>query len=406
MNTTVKLGDVIQKIEESEFKPLKAGYERFVKVEHLDAGNLKIHRWGSIKDDLFPPTFHRVFRKGQILFPTRNPHLRRVVVADFDGICGEKTLALSPIENKIEPSLVPFIFQSDNFVQHCINCIIGSTNPHVRWRDIAEFKIDLPEGAIQKKIAKILWSIEFNLERLEQLTQITEKLKKGYLEELLTKGIGHTKFKKTELGEIPQEWEVRKVAELFTVETGTTPSTQNKEYWTNGTIEWFTPVDLSKLRDGNILDKSERKISEEAYDESSLTKIPKGSLIMSTRAPVGYVGLTSSDCTFNQGCKGLVPKKADVLSKFYLHYFLFIRSELERNSGGSTFKELSKSSLEKIRVVSVPKEEQERIFSIIDSFDKTLDQSRHHRELSYVLKRKLTGSFLSGELLEPKEVRN
>ena len=105
----------------------------------MDAGDLRIRRWGSIRSDLFPPTFHKVFRKGQILFTTRNPHLRRVVVEDFDGICGEKTLTLFPLKSKIEPNLVPFILQSDSIVQHCVYTIIGSTNPHVRWRDIAGY---------------------------------------------------------------------------------------------------------------------------------------------------------------------------------------------------------------------------------------------------------------------------
>jgi restriction endonuclease S subunit len=82
---------------------------------------------------------------------------------------------------------------------------------------------------------------------------------------------------------------------------------------------------------------------------------------------------------------------------------LFIRSELERNSGGSTFKELTKSSLEKIRIVSVPKEEQEKIADIIDNFDKALHQNRLHKELSCALKKRLTNSFLSGELLVLKE---
>ena len=91
----VKLSDVITKIEENDRESAHILFDRFLKVEHMDAESLHIKRFSSQKrGDKINPTFYKIFREGQILFPTRNPHLRRTALAPFDGICGEKTLTL------------------------------------------------------------------------------------------------------------------------------------------------------------------------------------------------------------------------------------------------------------------------------------------------------------------------
>ena len=155
----VRLGDLLEKTEAVERDPLVAGFERYLMVEHMDADSLRIQRWGRIANDNIPPTFYKVFRKGQILYPTRNPHLRRAAVAGFDGICGEKTLTLS-VREGFDARFVPWVFQSESFIEFATNRKIGSTNPHVRWRDVAEFELDLPPLDQQRRIAEILWAVD------------------------------------------------------------------------------------------------------------------------------------------------------------------------------------------------------------------------------------------------------
>lgn len=91
----VKLIDLVTKKEENDKENARNRFDRFLKVEHLDAESLHVKRWGNIADEELPPTFYKIFKKGQVLFPTRNPHLRRTALATFDGICGEKTLTLA-----------------------------------------------------------------------------------------------------------------------------------------------------------------------------------------------------------------------------------------------------------------------------------------------------------------------
>jgi len=180
-------------------------------------------------------------------------------------------------------------------------------------------------------------------------------------------------FQPTPIGEIPQDWEIRKIEDLFVVETGTTPSTKRADYWDKGTINWITPTDLSKL-EGDIRIKSgERRITEKALKETNLALMPRGSIIVSTRAPVGYVAVLEDSATFNQGCKGLIPKnRSEISPEFYCYYLLRKKQMLQNLSGGSTFKELSKDRLEKFVVPYLSIEEQEAVVGVLGVVDSVI----------------------------------
>jgi type I restriction enzyme S subunit len=179
-----------------------------------------------------------------------------------------------------------------------------------------------------------------------------------------------TNFQETSIGKTPKDWGVNKISDLFVVETGTTPSTKKPDYWNGGNINWFTPMDLSRLNGKIQINESERKITHKALRECNLTLMSKGSLILSTRAPVGYVALLKGEGAFNQGCKGLIPKDGEkVHSLFYAYYLLFKKENLQNLSGGSTFKELSKTMLEKFKVPLPPFFDQEGVVEVLSCVD-------------------------------------
>jgi type I restriction enzyme S subunit len=164
--TKAKLLDVVTKIEENDRENAHARFDRFLKVEHMDAESLHIKRFASQENgDEINPTFYKIFRKSQILFPTRNPHLRRTALAPFDGICGEKTLTLEANPALILPEFIPFLFHSESFYAHTTSSIIGSTNPHCRWRDVANYEFLLPPKEQQAEIAELLWAMDEVIEK-------------------------------------------------------------------------------------------------------------------------------------------------------------------------------------------------------------------------------------------------
>jgi type I restriction enzyme S subunit len=396
-----KLGDVCSRINDLYPDRRKWHFKRYVGGDDFDPGEIRVRRSKPIEgnEEVMGYQFQWRFQPGDVLYVVKNPRLRKAGMVNFEGICSISSFVIRSNPSKLLQELLPFIFQTEAFVFHACNNAHGSTNPFLNWKDIAKYTFLLPPLDVQKRISNTLWAIEKHIEETEKLCSAAETFRDSLLEKLLTKGIGHTEFKKTSLGEIPLEWNVREVQELFTVETGTTPSTAVDEFWDNGSIDWFTPADFSGLQEEKKLEHSQRKISESAYLNTNLKKIPPNSLLISTRAPVGYVGLNTYECTFNQGCKGLVPKNTQEIStEFYLSYFLFIHDELERNSAGSTFKELAKSSLEKIKIVLAPKQEQEKIAGIIGNMNKMLVDSRLNKESLIRLRKKLINILLNREL--------
>lgn len=184
--TRVALGDVVKRHQEISRDPIGDGFERFVKVEHMTRESLRLDDWGATDSDEMPPTFYNVFRSGHVLFPSRNPHLRRVVQADFDGICGEKTFVVEAAPGLAE-DLLPFIMQSDALIAHASRMSIGSTNLHVRWRDLLSFEFSLPPLQEQARIAEALSSHRTALETIQASLASAVRVRLAFVEDQLVK---------------------------------------------------------------------------------------------------------------------------------------------------------------------------------------------------------------------------
>lgn len=261
-----------------------------------------------------------------------------------------------------------------------------------------ELKVPLPLLPEQQKIAEILSTVDKAIEKMDKVIEKTERLKKGLMQELLTKGIGHKEFKDTKIGKIPKEWEMVRVVDLFTVETGTTPSTGKNIYWNDGSINWFTPTDLSKLRNEIYIEKSERKITEEAVKQVPMTILPVGSLILSTRAPVGYIAVLTEEATFNQGCKGFIPRDYTTAhSEFYCYYFQNKEYLLQMQSAGSTFKELAKERIENFQIPQLSSEEQKEITEVMQIVDKQYELLQEKKQKFEKIKKGLMNDLLTGK---------
>ena len=379
--------------------PGESGFEKYVGLEHLDSGELVVKRYGSTSD---VTSTMKLFNKGDILFARRNTYLKRVSVAPFDGVCSGDIIVLKPILDHIVEGFLPIFMQFEPFENKIIALSAGAFSKRIKWKQLAEEDIAIPSIEEQKKISEIIWSIEENTAKNEGLISTTKMLKKGLLNELLTKGIGHNNFKKTEIGKIPTEWDVVPIKELFSVITGTTPSTKQIDYWEPSEVNWYTPLDLGKLGIDKKLHESNKQISKKGLSKTSLKEISESTILISTRAPVGYVGITTTKAVFNQGCKAIIPyKEQDHL--FYSEYLSNFKSSLECFSGGSTFKELTKKSLEEIKIPSLKFEEQKLISSKIQSINSNIISLQKNGFKLHALKKKLANDYLSGKLIIPKE---
>jgi type I restriction enzyme S subunit len=187
-----------------------------------------------------------------------------------------------------------------------------------------------------------------------------------------------TEFKETEIGEIPREWEVKKIIEIGEIGSGSTPSTKVRDYWDED-IPWITPKDLAN-HDSRFISCGERNITRKAVIENSLRLYPKGTVLLTSRAPIGYVAIAKNPVTTNQGFKNIIPN--DGTNSEFLYYLLTNISEyLKDISGGSTFEELTKETLKNVLIPFPPPPEQSRIATVLYWFDDLIEVKKRQNEI-------------------------
>ena len=166
-------------------------------------------------------------------------------------------------------------------------------------------------------------------------------------------------------------WKECTLSEIGKIVGGATPSTKKEENY-GGDIPWITPKDLSNFS-GRYISRGERNITEKGLKSCSTQIMPKNSILFSSRAPIGYVAIADNDLCTNQGFKSVVPN--DNINPLFVYYLLkFNKDKIEGLGSGTTFKEVSGTTMKNV-IVKVPEtiEEQRRISSILDAIDKKIE---------------------------------
>lgn len=389
----VKFGDVAKKTNKTVNRETTT-LDKYVAGDHMNTDDLTIKEWGVIGDDYLGPAFNKEFKAGHILYGSRRTYLRKVAIPDFDGICSNTTFVIEPTGNGLLPELVPFMMHSQAFTDHSIRESKGSTNPYINWKDIAKYEFPVPaDMERQKEIAEVLCEAEAAFIKNTQLLLVAEKYKKIMMQELFSKGISHIEFQTYNKNQsIPKNWGIKRIKDIFDIKTGTTPSTSVKSYWDKEEIIWITPNDLSQNHFSKLITNSERKISKKALEKCNLNILPKKSIIISSRAPVGYVSINAIEACFNQGCKGLLPKE-ELSSDFYYYYLSANTLQLKAKSCGSTFQEITKDSLNNINIPYPKLHEQKQIAAILTQTDEIINSARLNMESAKDLKFRLINEY-------------
>jgi len=158
--TRVAFGDVVRKVNDKT-DPWKSGLERYVAGDHMVTDDLQIRRWGTIGDDYLGPAFHMRFKPGHVLYGSRRTYLRKVALADFEGITANTTYVLDSKDPLVlMPELLPFIMQTEAFHANSIARSKGSVNPYVNFSDLACFEFSLPPIQEQARLVDVMKAVE------------------------------------------------------------------------------------------------------------------------------------------------------------------------------------------------------------------------------------------------------
>ena len=281
-----------------------------------------------------------------------------------------------------------YLTQWDEFREYAVSQMTGTSGrQRVPVNSLDHFTVPVPPLSEQRAIAHVLKTLDDKIELNRQMNETLEAMARtlfkswfvdfdpvrAKMEGRWRRGeslpgllaehydIFPERLVSSELGEIPKGWGVKTLGKMVNVVGGTTPSTKVTEYWNGGIHCWATPKDLSNLSSPVLLD-TERKITDAGLAKIGSGLLPKGTVLFSSRAPIGYLAISEQPVAINQGFIGIPP--GDRISNLFLLYWCNAHEEeITNHANGSTFLEISKGSFRRIPML-IPVE------SVTEAFDR------------------------------------
>ncbi len=341
----------------------------------------------------------KVAEKDSILFSVRAP-VGDINIASESCCIGRGLAAIKG--TKVEQA---FLYQTFKFVKHRFQLLAqGSTFEAVSGGEMRDFKLILPPLPEQKKIAAILTSVDTVIEKTQAQIDKLKDLKTGMMQELLTKGIGHTEFKDSPVGRIPVEWEVVTLADLISsMDGGVSVNSENKQK-ASGEMGILKTSCVSK---GNFYPNENKVVLHNEMDRLK-TPVKDDHIIfsrMNTPALVGESGYVnkSYDDLFLPDRLWLIDVYRDKVYVLWLSYILAFNSTRKKITDAATgtsgsMKNISKPSLLSIKIAYPHINEQEKIASILKSVDKKLNKTLHKLSSYQNIKKVLMQDLLTGKV--------
>lgn len=291
--------------------------------------------------------------------------------------------------DKSDIKFVYYLFQTIDWYKHNE----ASGVPSLSAKNISNIFFRHPTLKEQKKIAEILSTVDEQIAQTDQLIEKTTELKKGLMQQLLTRGIGHTEFKQSELGEIPVEWYVVAIKEVATTMSGGTPNRSNKSYYEDGTIPWVKTGELKNKYIGNV----EEFITDEAIKNSSAKIIEENSVVLAMYgATIGQVSILSFPAATNQACCAVI--SSDKIYYEYLYYYLKSKKDYLISLGaGGAQPNISQKIIQDIKIILPPIQEQYKMTEILSSVDEEIEGYQEEKAKYEELKKGLMQQLLTGK---------
>lgn len=349
--------------------------------------------------------FKKTFRKGDILYSEIRPANKRFCFVDFepkDYIASTKLMVLRAHEDVDPQYLYQILRSNDTLTQlQMLAESRSGTFPQITYSELSNIMVNLPSQKAQKNIVSILSSLDRKIELNNKISADLEEMAQAIFKNWFVdfEPFKDGKFVDSELGMIPEGWKVGRLDEIADVVGGSTPSKAKPEYYTQKGIAWLTPKDLSN-HPAVYTSRGEIDITEEGYNSTSTKLMPKGTVLFTSRAPIGYISIAQNDICTNQGFKSLVPKKAGTC---FLYCFLkYVTPEIENKSTGSTFKEASGSLMKSLQVIIPEQNVFEEFEAIVSPLFARIESLEKENSRLSLLRDTLLPRLMSGEIEVPE----
>lgn len=294
---------------------LSGNQDRYVGLEHLDSGIARVRRWGQA-DDLRSSKFR--FQRGDVLYGKLRPYLDKSALAEWDGICSTEIVPFTPKVGIAEPAFLSYLVHCSEFVSYAVAHTTGVNHPRASLTDVERYEVAVPPLPEQRAIAAVLTKLQQAVELQEKTVTTLKELKAATMAKLFREGLRGERLKQTEIGEVPESWEVVKIREVFDVQLGKmlSPKARTGEsplpYLRNKNVQWGR----LDLEDVFVMDFSARE-----YEKYLLRK---DDLLVCEGGEPGRTALWNEEipgCLYQKALLRLRPKdKRRILPKYYLYW--------------------------------------------------------------------------------------
>lgn len=337
---------------------------RYIGLENIESGTGRLISYSNGDENNA-----LVIKKGDVLFGKLRPYLSKSLLVKEDASCSSEFAIMRP--RKISAKFLTYITLDPAFVNQIDVSTYGTKMPRANWSYIGNLLVPIPDASEQKAISSYLDShinpIDEAISRHRQAIEKLEEYHRAVVTQTVTKGLdSEVRLKDSAInwiGMMPESWHLTKIKYVAKVTSGSTPKSKVPEYW-DGDIPFITPADYSA--GDHYISKGGRCITREGMNSCSTSLLPTGSVIISTRAPIGLVAINAKPVCINQGCKGLVRRNEDFDFE-YLYLLLSIADKaLNALGNGTTYLELSKRSLSNFVIPKPSLQEQRAITAYLN----------------------------------------
>lgn len=368
----------------------------YVGLEHVASGRFVRSGEGKASDVL---SGKYLFQAGDVLYGKLRPYLDKAVMATDAGICTTELLVLRPKEG-VDPRFLVGVVHAPTFIEHAVAGTTGVQHPRTSWGHIANFELPAFDSDEQTKIASLLWEVHDAIASNEAAVEAGGDLKRAAMRALFTKGLRGEAQKETEIGPIPDSWELKALGSFGRVGNGSTPKKSINEYWDGGTFPWLTSA---KVYDRDIV-SADQFVTNEALDNCHLPIVEPGAIVVAITGQgktLGNCAVLRMRATINQHL-AYVATELSLADPGYLRGYLETQYEYFRQvggGGGSTKGALTCAFLRGVPIPCPPTlDEQREIVAVLDAIDRKIDLHRRKRAVLDELFKALLHKLMTGEI--------
>ena len=384
----IRLGDVCRTNADT-YSPK----EKWDFVNYLDTGNITNNTIDSIqfielKKMKLPSRAKRKVKTDSIIYSTVRPNQRHfgIIKSQPENFLVSTGFVVIDVDTNVLNADFLYYLLTQNTLVDALQAIAEqstSAYPAIKPSDIENLEIEIPDLATQKKISNILSSLDRKIAKNDEINKNLEQQAQAYFNELFV------------VNAVPT-WSECTLSDIGTIVAGGTPSKSKPEYYAKQGIAWITPKDLA-VDKSKFISRGANDISELGFSKSSATKMPAGTVLFSSRAPIGYIAIAQNEVTTNQGFKSVVPNEA--IGTAYVYFLLKnLLPTIEGMASGSTFKEISGTGMKSVPTIMPDMNTIQRFNNFCEPIFKEQEvlEAENHR-LS-TLRDSLLPKLMSGEL--------